>query len=161
MQTRLKPYIDKLIRNETPIVGFRGAIEVNNLYADTNKYFHVRWFSNSIEKAIVQRYIQINKDETWLGNDERLFNTFGGADFKINIINATYSPDRTTANLTVELKIKDIYTFTADKYGLRLLYDTYKAGHMLERNGDLLFFRHSETLIFSINSIKTGIRLWK
>jgi len=117
----------------------------------------VRWFSSDIIKSTGQRIVQWRNNEVWLGKNERLFNTFGGANIKIRLLNAVYSHDNSSVDLVLAVTISDTYTFPAGPNDLRLYYEAYHAGYNLEENKDLALFKHSKTLIFTICNIKTGI----
>lgn len=118
----------------------------------------MRWFSSEFIKSTGQKYVNRKSKDIWLGNNERLFNTFGGADVKIKLLNTDYSHDNSSVDLVLAVTISDTYTFPAAPNDLRLLYDAYHAGHQLEETDVLAPFKHSKTLIFTICNIKTGLQ---
>ncbi len=105
--------------------------------------------------------LNIKSNELWFGKDERFFNAFGGPNLKSIVQNAILSPDKKTVDLTLSVTVSDTYIFPPGYFGERLIFESYNAAHYLENIAKTAKqFRYSNTSIFTIGGIKTGLKIW-
>jgi hypothetical protein len=161
MSVHLRKYISDLVNKSVVIMVFRGEPVIFGSYLDNENGFHARWFSEEKVKSIPQMILNIKSNELWFGKDERFFNAFGGANLKIIVQNAILSPDKKTVDLTLSVTVSDTYTFPPGYFGERLIFESYNAAHYLENIAKTAKqFRYSNTSIFTIGGIKTGLKIW-
>ncbi len=154
MSFRLREYLIDIVKSETLISGTQfGTILINGKIANEN-FFHVRWFSEDFFISNGQKILKSTANEKWIGTNDCLFNTFGGANLKIVPKDIILAPDLKTADFIMEVTINDQYTFPSDYFNLRLIFDDYRAANLLEFQKGYRNFEYSKTLNFTICGIK-------